>query len=169
MLRLLDTVHRFESDERGRYLEFCELCAPEYKESSEAKNKALATQASKIAVRWENKASRYTLLDGKFIPPFDQTLHPALSWRPADRHLDIELLIRRQDRCYVELLYADASNQPGRPEARTRVFAVKNKNQPLVEIDGLPLGEMVRLDEGEEVEMELSVGTQILRSPVLKP
>jgi len=83
------------------------------------------------------------------------------------------VLIRRQNRWYIELAYLtdeDLSTKPALPPfGGTRVFDIKNKKQPIAEIDELPAGNMVRLPEGDEIEIELKIGTETLQSPILKP
>jgi hypothetical protein len=169
VLRLLETVHRLEHNENGRFLDYCEWYPDEYKKQLEVKNKELMAQALKLRVRWDSKASQYTRLDGTFVPPFDRTRHPALTWHPPRAAINSDLLIRRQNRWYLELFYLPDNNFSARRPNATRVFDVRRKNHPIAEIDGPPAGEMVRLPEGDEIQIELKIGEQTLRSPVLKP
>ena len=110
--------------------------------------------------------SLYTRLDGTFIPPFDETFHPTLSWQPAVPKLKGGLLIKRLNRWYVEL--EDSSDEPS-PIDHTRVFDLKNTTKPLAEIDGLPSGSRIRVDEGHAIQLELTADQKTCRSPVFKP
>ncbi len=146
------------------YLKYCCCADAKEKKALEAENRKILDQASKLAVRWDAEKSLYTRLDGTFIPPFDETLHPLLTWRVAVP--EGELLIKRLNRWYVEL--TDSSNEPS-PIDRTRVFDLKIKNKPLAEIDGLPRGDRIRLDDGHEIQLELTADEKTYRSPVFKP
>jgi hypothetical protein len=172
VLRLLDTVHNFEPNDNDSY--FSIGCNPESQKRAEAKNKTMLVDAAKLAIRWDPKALHYTLLDGTFVRPFDPTRHPALTWRPAAlQRFNIELVIRRQNRWYLELSYLPGvavSEIRDFPEVKSaRVFDTKVKNKSIDEIDGIPNGNPVRLEEGHEIEIELTVGNRTERSPLLKP
>ena len=82
-LRMLDTVHRLEPDEDVGYLKHCCCLTPKRRRPWRLKNRKILDEASKLAVCWDAQKSLYTRLDGTFIPPFDETLHPSLTWRPA--------------------------------------------------------------------------------------
>jgi hypothetical protein len=165
-LRLLDTVDRREPDEDVGYLKYCCCADAKEKKALETENRKIVDEASKLAVRWDAQKSLYTWLDGTFIPPFDETLHPSLSWHPAVPRFKGELLIKRLNRWYVELIaLSDAASLID----RTRVFDVKSKNKPLSEIDGAPNGSRVLLDEGHEIQVELTADEKTYRSPVFKP
>jgi hypothetical protein len=166
-LRFLDTVDRREPDEDLGYLKYCCCANAKEEKALEVENRKIVDEASKLAVRWDAEKSLYTRLDGTFIPPFDETLHPLLTWRPAVPEFKGELLIKRLNRWYIEL--TDSSNEPS-PINRTRVFDLKIKDKPLAaEIDGFPWGGRIRVDEGHEIQLELTAGEKTYGSPVFKP
>jgi hypothetical protein len=108
------------------------------------------------------------------VPQFDRSIHPPLSWPPAAlQQFNIQILIKRRNRWYVELSYLPDENlteKRGLPPLKGyRVFDVQLKREIAAENDALPAGEVVRLDEGHEIELELGVGKQTERSPVFKP
>jgi hypothetical protein len=164
-LRLLDTVDRREPDDVKGYLKSCRPDAIETLALA-AENRKILDEASKLPIRWDAQKSLYTRLDGTLIPPFDETLHPSLSWNPAVPKFKGELLIKRLNRWYLDLTSLSDERSP---IDRTRVFDVKNKNKPLAEFDDSPNGGTVRLDEGHEIQLELTVGKTTYRSPVFKP
>jgi hypothetical protein len=124
-------------------------------------------ETSKLAVRWDAQESLYTPLDGSFIPPFDETRHPSVSWQPAVPKFKGELLIKRLNRWYVGL---EGSSDERSPIDRTQVFDLKIKNKPLAaDIDGFPWGGRIRVDEGHEIQLKLTADGKTYRSPVFKP
>ena len=101
VLRLLDTVHNLEPDDTDSY--FSSGCNPESQKRADAKNKKIVSEAAKLAIRWDAKASHYTLLDGSFVPAFDPSApsrsnvaarcSPAIQYRT--RYSAAEPLVRR--------------------------------------------------------------------------
>jgi hypothetical protein len=172
VLRLLDTVHNFEPDDSGSY--FSIGCDPEDQKRAEAKNKKMRADAATLVMRWDPQALHYTFLDGTFVPLSNPTHHPALTWQPtALKRFKIELVIRRQNRWYVELSYLPGVNFSeirDFPEVKSvRIFDANVKNKPVAEIDHLPLGTRARVVAGHEIEIELTVGNRTEHSPLFKP
>ena len=168
---MLDTVNRIEPNESGGFLSWGS-CDAQTDKLAEAANSKIVSPASKLAIRWDDKNFRYTLLDGTFVPPFDPKLHPAQAWAPSVSDLKLELIFRRQSRRYVEVSGRDLSGEGSRnPEATIRVFDVKAEQKPLFESHEMRNGWLstVELDERTGIQVEVVVGKESQRSPVFKP
>jgi hypothetical protein len=171
LLRLLETVHRLEPDESSGFLSFG-ASDRRFEKVAERENNKIIAEASKRAIRWDNQNFRYAFLDGTFVPPFDPKRHPTLGWQPSVPGLNLELIFRRQSRRYVDVRAYDPSDGVKRnPDAVVRVFDVKAKDKPLFETGEGSKGwiSTIRLDEGGEVRLELTVAKHTQRSPVFKP
>jgi hypothetical protein len=176
LLDLLDTVHRFEPDPSGAILSTCCNEGQEQR-NTEAENRKIIAEASKLAVRWDAKNSRYTFLDETFVISFDPKLHPAKSWGAAVGDVKLEFVVRRDSRHYVDLKGYDLRDEEGspakkrKPDLVVRVFDVKAKDKLLFETNECPRGYLatLRLEEARGMQIEVVVGKQTLRGPVLKP
>ena len=183
VLNLLDTVFRVEPNSTGMRICF----------NAEEQNNRVIAEASKLAIRWDSKASQYTFLDRKSLSEFDPNRYPELSWKPTVAGLPIELTIKRKSRHYVGVGLGEeyVIGKP-RPRAVVRVFSVKTKDKALCEFQvggtsdlvvpgikpelaagttaGGITGTTIRLEEGDEIQAELTVnGKESQRSPVFKP
>jgi hypothetical protein len=188
-LRLLDTVRPYDSDEEGFHLS--QACECERKKADDEANRKIVEEASKLAIRWDSHDSKYTFLDGTSLTPPDPNRYQCELWKPVVPGLEIEFNIKRDSRSYLGLGLEQVYEigKPG-PRANVRVLNPKARNQTLCEFKlgepphdpgaeplGVPpgtrgsreTGMRIRLAEGNEIQLELTVGKQVLRSPVFRP
>lgn len=168
VLNLLDTVFRVEPDSMGLRISF----------DAEEQNKRVVAEASKLAIRWDSKASKYTFLDGTSLPELNPNRYRELFWKPTLAGLKVELDIQRESRRYVGVGLSEYSvaGKPS-PPGVIRVFNVKAKGTSLYEFKTRDMmggmaatGTTIRLDEGAEIQAELLIdGKKLQESPVFKP
>jgi hypothetical protein len=187
VMLLLDTVYQVEPDSLGNFIGY----------ESEVRNRRVLLQASKLAIHWDTKESKYTLLDGTSLQPPDPNRYQVQFWTPKIAGLKIEFTVKRDSRKYVglglEQIYE--IGKPG-PRAVVRVINVKSPKKALYEfqLDGEPelpanvppeirqamksatgttgsraTGATVELVEGEEIRAILIIGEKSFPSPVFKP
>jgi hypothetical protein len=167
LLRLIDTVYRVESDEAGGFLTW---------DKSE-KNNTILGGALNLTLRWDGSRQRFTRLDGTFLPDLDRDRYRRLVWKPALPNMDPVFIVQRQSRRFVSVRFEEnynfLINEPC-PRAVLRGFNPKATNTPLFEFKTCNSGfgitdATIRLDEGDEIQMELEYKNERQRAPVLKP
>ncbi len=177
VMRLLETVDQVEPDSSQMLIGY----------RSEDRNKQILLQASKLAIRWDAKESRYTFLDGTSLQPPDPNRYSVHFWTPKIDGLKIEFTVRRQNRKYVRLGLEETYQigKPG-PRAVVRVIDIKLPKKVIYAFElGVPSPKSqqatsgstayslavapVELAEGEEIRAVLVLGEKSFPSPVFKP
>ncbi|HXY34853.1 MAG TPA: hypothetical protein VEI07_11540 [Planctomycetaceae bacterium] len=187
VMNLLDTVYQVEPNSTGTFIGF----------ESEERNKRILLHASKLALRWDTKESKYTFLDGTSLQPPDPNRYSAHFWTPKIGGLKIEFTVKRDSRRYVGLGLEEIY-EIGKPGTRAdvRVINVKSPKKALFEfqVGGAPdlpadvppeirkamkfppgttgsrgTGTTVELVEGEEIRAILVIGEKSFPSPDFKP
>jgi hypothetical protein len=168
-MRLLETVYQVEPDSSQMLIGF----------GSEDRNKQILLQASKLAIRWDAKESKYMFLDGTSLQPPDPYRYSVHFWTPKIAGLKIEFTMKRKSRKYVDLGLAE-TYEIGKPRPRAVVRVIDIK-LPKKAIHAFELGEpspetaarfasaTVELAEGEEIRAVLVIGEKSFPSPVFKP
>jgi hypothetical protein len=181
VMRLLETVYQVEPDYSHMLIGY----------ESEERNKRILLQASKLAIRWDSKALKYTFLDGTSLQPPDPDRYPMQFWTPKIGGLKIEFTVKRDSRKYVGLGLEEIYEigKPG-PRAIVRVINIKSPEKTLYEFKvgepsdvklppdvKFPLGTTgssatgttVELEEGEQIRALLIIGEKSFPSPIFKP
>ncbi len=187
LMHLLDTVDQVEPDSLQLLIGY----------ESEERNRKILLQASKLAIRWDAKESKYTFLDGTSLQPPDPSRYALQFWTPKIAGLKIEFTVKRDSRKYVGLGLEQTYQigKPG-PHAVIRVINIKAPKKALYEFQlagepDLPAnaspeireamksatgqsasratGVTVELVEGEEIRAVLVIGEKSFPSPVFKP
>lgn len=184
LLRLADTVYRVEPEERtGELLPFGDKDA--------AKRNRIIEEATALRIRWDANAQQYTFLNGISLPKPPRRYYRREIWRPAVAGLDAELTLERLGPHYVSLSLVE-KYQVGKadPVGVFRVFDVTAKGKPLAELataggkwaggeapSGISNGTVAtsisgkyfRLNEGGQVQVELTVDKRPQLSPTFRP
>jgi hypothetical protein len=172
ILRLMDSVFRVEPDIVDNLLPMDDEDAP--------KRKKIIREASKLRFRWDAKLSQYTFLNGSSLPPVKRRLYRRAIWKPNVPIPDAQIVIERYNRRYVEVDFTERfkAGVPY-PPAIFRVFDVTSKETSLAEFEtggfitdtggGRFAGENVELNDGAEIQIELTVGGKSHLSPIFKP
>ena len=143
-LRLIDTVYHANSDQFGGLLPFGANGA--------RRRKTILGEASKLKVRWDAAAGRYTFLDGTSFPDPVVKLYRREIWRPEAPGLDVELIVERQRpglvwACLVEN-YDAGKPAPG---ASLTIFAAGARDKPLWQVrTGDPGGDETSVSQVEQ-------------------
>jgi hypothetical protein len=175
VMKLLDTVHQVEPDSSGQFIGF----------ESDEHDKKILLHASKLAIRWDAKESKYTFLDGTSLVPPDPNRYSVQFWTPKIAGLDLEFKIKRESRRYVSLAFNQSveAGKPKLPRGIVRVFNVNSPQKTLYEFqvsEGFDLltgsrsysqgsGTTVELEEGQKLSAVLTIGEKSFESPVYKP
>jgi hypothetical protein len=171
ILRLLDSVYRVEPEIHNNLLPFYDIDAEE-------KRNKIVREVSALRIRWDTKLSQYSFLDGSSLPPVERKLYRRAIWKPNVPSLDLQITVERYQRRYVDIEHIEQykAEVPKGP-ARIRVFDVTSKENSLVEFEagrlhageGISAGYTVELDDGAEMQLELTVGGKSHLSPIFKP
>jgi hypothetical protein len=168
ILAMLDSVYRREADDGYRFWP---------KGDVDGHWKAIETEFAKLDIRWNTEKQRYTFKDGSHLPDPVPTFYRRHIWKLEGVNGAATLTFERVDKKRVQVLLS-CSGEDGNPtrQFNVKVFAVKDKSNPLVELKQDPMGTGssyqrggMKLAEGEEIQAQLTVGEREQLSPVYRP
>ncbi|HEX5272909.1 MAG TPA: hypothetical protein VFW33_20570, partial [Gemmataceae bacterium] len=138
-----------------------------------------SADVGKLDIRWDARNAKYTFRDGSTLPPPPR--YPRIVWEVKEFDTEATLTIERQDEDAVNIsLMEPTVKGPPVPQPSLRVYRVKDKGAALVEFpdvgergDGgggaLRSRRGVRLPDGEDVRVEVTLGKESVTSPVYRP
>ncbi len=171
-LWLMESVYRKDPDPHGSKLEFDNL-AEQWQ--------AVIDAVAKRDICWDEQKVHYTFKDGSFLPERPKKYYRRVIWQLGVEDWSVVIIERHDERCLLVHFSWLGIEPPGtQPEPRTvRVYALNERQKPLAEFQitgqalfrGITTGQspVVKLQEGESVQMELSFGKETKVSPVYVP
>lgn len=183
IVRMFDSVYRLEPGESRELLPWGQREA--------AKRKRILDEMTALKVRWETAKNDYTFLDGTTLPPRKVIHYRRDVWRPNVTELNAECAIERRNASWVEVSLRESFG-PGKPERGSsfRAFRVSRPNEALAQFTRRPdprnklvaepnlaqerswrsfSYDVVELNEGEEIQIELRLDDRVILSPKFKP
>ncbi|MBI3097222.1 MAG: hypothetical protein HYY93_03100 [Planctomycetes bacterium] len=172
-LGFIETVSRVEPDQFGRVLPYVEKWA--------SRRDEILAEASPLNIRWDANAQKYTLLDGSSLPDPDPNRYPRDLWRPDAAGLDVDLIQEREGPHHASVWTDERVHSGKSPSAATiRVFRPGAKGETLAKFavggenpdmsNGWKhIGDRINIDEGVELQAEVTVEGATRESPVFIP
>ena len=174
LLRLVDSVYRREPDWYG-YRFYAE-------DDWQERWKMVVGEFGKREVRWDERKGRYTFKDGSSLPDPPLKHCRREIWKLDGVKGEALLILERRDKRYVDVSLEWSGSAKAKLEPATiHVYAIANKSKPLVEMSISSIGALagetafsnesrvLELREGEQVQVELSIGKETKVSPVYRP
>ncbi|HEY2413596.1 MAG TPA: hypothetical protein VGI40_15205 [Pirellulaceae bacterium] len=169
ILRMLDSVYRLEFYRIGpaQSSELLPWC-----EDEEAKRQQILAKALALKIRWDATKDDYTFLDGTTLPPRKIVHYRRETWKPEISGLKVEGAIERRNPLWVEVsLGARFATEKIQRPFTARAFRTSQPNQTLATFDHRAqlAYDILRVNEGEELQFEFKIDGQTLLSPKFKP
>jgi hypothetical protein len=185
ILRLIDSVYRVEPDMHGNLL-------PRRGRDAQERRKKIIDEATNLKIRWEPKGNRYTFLDGKTLPEPEVKQYRRETWQPEVPGREVKVILERQDRRFLSISVQETFEvgKPG-PKMGFKVIKAGSKGKPITEFQTgqgrIPTrggtdvnttagarafsssNRTVEVDEGTELQVELSVDGKTQTSPTYEP
>jgi hypothetical protein len=121
-----------------------------------------------IKIRWDSGRNMYTYPDGSMLP--DPVRYRRHTWRPFENH-KFEFIVERNTPTFISASVPYCGSlDPEVRSATLRVFNVKSRDKSMFVLHpDFDSGQGAKLDEGEEIQAEATLGGKKQLSPVFKP
>jgi len=177
LLRLLSSVHQTDNQEAMQFFD----------DRHQQWLRASVKKASRLKIRWDAKAHRFTFRDGKFFTKPKPVHYHREVWRPKVKEVDLEIILERSSPTEVTLQVYETIEAGKRiPSVAIRVYPADSTDKALAEIHTeaqkakkLKAGEhgfsgslstkTFKLLDGGMVRLRLSVSGKTLSTPVFNP